>query len=194
MTAAWSQHARGMVKFALKKKTKKLLGKGPGQHIIRCIKNKKCEKENESGNFQWHCGTKDLRACWQLTATCARPSDARIATTVSLFIRVLFYCAQRFKSRAHLRNSTESVGIGPTTALLPASALPKISARPSDARPSITALCFTDRTCAATRRRTGLNHLSQHLTHWLPARDNQASGQATSPSFCSKVYAALVKT
>jgi len=22
-----------------------------------------------------HCGTKDLRACWQLTATCARPSD-----------------------------------------------------------------------------------------------------------------------
>ena len=34
----------------------------------------------------------------------------------------------------------------------------------------------TDRTCAATRRRTGLNHLSQHLTHWLPARDNQASG------------------
>ena len=34
----------------------------------------------------------------------------------------------------------------------------------------------TDRTCAVTRRRTGLNHLSQHLTHWLPARDNQTSG------------------
>ena len=30
----------------------------------------------------------------------------------------------------------------PTTALLPASALPKISARPSDARPAITASCF----------------------------------------------------
>jgi len=33
-----------------------------------------------------------------------------------------------------------------------------------------------DRTCAATRRRTGLNHLSQHLRHFFPARDNQASG------------------
>jgi len=34
----------------------------------------------------------------------------------------------------------------------------------------------TDRTCAATRRRAGLNHLSQCLRPWLPARDNQASG------------------
>jgi len=34
----------------------------------------------------------------------------------------------------------------------------------------------TDRTCAATRQRTGLNHISQHLRHWLPARDNQTSG------------------
>jgi len=32
----------------------------------------------------------------------------------------------------------------------------------------------TDRTCAATRRRARLNHLSQCLRHWLPARDNQA--------------------
>jgi len=49
--------------------------------------------------------------------------------------------------------------------------------------------------CAVTRRRTGLNHLSQHLRHWLPARDNQASGPGPeSPSFRSKVYAALVKT
>jgi len=46
----------------------------------------------------------------------------------------------------------------------------------------------------ATRGRTGLNHFSQHLRHWLPARDNQASGPGTSPSFHSKVYAALVKT
>ena len=54
-----------------------------------------------------------------------------------------------------------------------------------------------DRTCAATRRRAGLNHLSQHLRHWRPARDNQASGPGyytTSPSLRSKVYAALVKT
>jgi len=46
----------------------------------------------------------------------------------------------------------------------------------------------------ATRRRTGLIHLSEQLRHWLPARDNQASGPGTSPSFRSKVYAALVKT
>ena len=52
----------------------------------------------------------------------------------------------------------------------------------------------TDRTCATTRRRTGLNHLSQHLRHCLPARDNQASGPDSSPSFRSKVYATLVKT
>jgi len=39
----------------------------------------------------------------------------------------------------------------------------------------------TDRTCAATRRRAGLNHPSQHLRHWLPARDNQASGPGNEP-------------
>ena len=39
-----------------------------------------------------------------------------------------------------------------------------------------TRACRTDRTCAATRRRAGLNNLSQCLSHWLPARDNQASG------------------
>jgi len=38
-----------------------------------------------------------------------------------------------------------------------------------------------DRTCAATRRRTGLNHLSQCLRHWLPARDNQASWPGDKP-------------
>jgi len=51
----------------------------------------------------------------------------------------------------------------------------------------------TDRTCAATRRRAGLNHFSQCLRHWLPARDNQASG-LTSPSLRSKAYTARVKT
>jgi len=40
----------------------------------------------------------------------------------------------------------------------------------------LTGVWRTDRTCAATRRRTVLIHLSQHLRHWLPARDNQASG------------------
>jgi len=39
----------------------------------------------------------------------------------------------------------------------------------------------TDRSCAATRRRTGLNHHSQYLRHWLPARDNQASGPGDKP-------------
>ena len=38
-----------------------------------------------------------------------------------------------------------------------------------------------DQTCAATRRRAGLNHLSQYLRHWLPARDNQASGPSDKP-------------
>ena len=38
-----------------------------------------------------------------------------------------------------------------------------------------------DRTCAATRRRTGLNHHSQYLRHWFPARDNQASGPGDKP-------------
>jgi len=55
--------------------------------------------------YNVHCGTKDLRACWQLTATCARPSDARIATTASLFIGVLFCCPQRLqisRTRAEL--------------------------------------------------------------------------------------------
>ena len=39
----------------------------------------------------------------------------------------------------------------------------------------------TDRTCAATRRRAVLNHLSQCASHWLPARDNQASGPGDNP-------------
>ena len=47
-----------------------------------------------------------------------------------------FAALNAFKSRAHFRNSTGSVGVGRTTALLPASALPKSSARPSDARPA----------------------------------------------------------
>ena len=47
------------------------------------------------------------------------------------------------KSRAHLRNSAGSVVRGPTNALLLDPALPKISARTSDARPAITASRFT---------------------------------------------------
>jgi len=52
--------------------------------------HKKIKQRNAGGN-------KDLRACWQLTATCARPSDASIATASSLFIGVLSYCAQRLQ-------------------------------------------------------------------------------------------------
>ena len=45
--------------------------------------------------------TKDLRECWPLAAACARLSGARIAATASLFIGVLFCCAQRLQiSRA----------------------------------------------------------------------------------------------
>ena len=38
-----------------------------------------------------------------------------------------------------------------------------------------------DQTCAATRRRAGLNHHSQYLRHWIPARDNQALGPGDKP-------------
>jgi len=43
-------------------------------------------------------------------------------------------------------------------------------------RKDLTRTWRTDRTCAVTRRRTGLIHLSQYLRHWFPARDNQSSG------------------
>ena len=36
---------------------------------------------------------KDLRACWRLTETSARPSDARIVTAASHCIGVFFGCA-----------------------------------------------------------------------------------------------------
>ena len=97
----------------------------------------------KKANKLHHCGTIDLRACWRLTATCARPFDARITTVTLPFIGVLFCCAQHLASRAHLQNSTGSVGVGPTTALLPTPALPEISARPSDSRPAIVASRFT---------------------------------------------------
>ena len=88
-------------------------------------------------------GTKDLRACWELTATYARPSDARIATTASLLIGVLFCCAQRLQISRTLSELHWIRRRRRTTALLPASALPKSSAWPSDARPAITASRFT---------------------------------------------------
>ena len=86
-----------------------------------------------------HCGTKDLRACWQLNTTCARPSDARIATAASLFIGVLFRCAPRPQiSRTppdprwirRRRDHDHAV---------PASALPDFRARKSDAKSAIVA-------------------------------------------------------
>ena len=54
-----------------------------------------------------------------------------------------FAALNAFRSRARLRNSTGSVGVGPTTALLPASELPKVSARPSDTGPSDTEPAIT---------------------------------------------------
>ena len=68
---------------------------------------------------------------------------ARIATTASLFIGVLFCCAQRLQISRTLAELHWIRRIGPTNALLPAPALPKISARPSDARSAITASRFT---------------------------------------------------
>jgi len=46
----------------------------------------------------------------------------------------------------------------------------------------------------ATRRRTGLNHLSQCLRHWIPARDNQASGPGDKPFSLVQNYAERAKT
>ena len=92
---------------------------------------------------------KDLRACWQLTATCARPSDASIASASSLFIGVFSCCAQRLQISRTLRNSTGSVGVDPTTVLLRAPALPEISARPSDAKPAVVASLIGVLLCCA---------------------------------------------
>ena len=90
------------------------------------------------------CGTKDLRACWQLRP---RPAPGLLTLGSPLPPRssLVCFCAALnvFKSRAHLRDSTGSVGVGPTTALLPSPALPEIIVRPSDARPAIVASRFT---------------------------------------------------
>jgi len=53
-----------------------------GANHVVITADAKEKKENQNG-------TQDLRACWQLTATCARPSDARIATAASLYIGAL---------------------------------------------------------------------------------------------------------
>ena len=66
-----------------------------GTHNHTLVLKKEKKQENEP-NFLY-CGTQDQRACCHLTATCARPSDARIATAASLFIGVLFYCAPRLQ-------------------------------------------------------------------------------------------------
>ena len=78
---------------------------------------------------------------------CERQNKEDLTTGSRLLPRssLVCFCAALnvFKSRAHLRNSTGSVGVGPTNALLPAPALPEIIVRPSDARPAIVASCFT---------------------------------------------------
>jgi len=47
--------------------------------------------------------------------------------------------------------------------------------------PGSSRACRMDWTCTATRRRPGLNHLSQCFRHWLPARDNKALGPGDKP-------------
>ena len=93
-----------------------------------------------ASNIQIHKCAEQLRACWQLTATCARPSDARIATAASPFIGVLFFAALHvLKPRALVRIPAGSVGVGTTTTLLPAPALPDSRARNPDAKSAIVA-------------------------------------------------------
>ena len=77
-----------------------------------------------------------------------------------------FAALNAFESRARLQSSTGSVGVGPTTALLPASALPGVGARPSDAGPSdagpaITASRFAGvlLCCARCERQKEIMHL-----------------------------------
>ena len=52
----------------------------------------------------------------------------------------------------------------------------------------------TDQTCAATQRRTGLNHHSQYLGTGSLRETTRLQGQVTSPSLRSKAYAVRVKT
>jgi len=52
----------------------------------------------------------------------------------------------------------------------------------------------TDQTCAATQRRTGLNHHSQYLGTGSLRETTRLQGQVTSPYLRSKVYAVRVKT
>ena len=92
--------------------------------LLRLLLNKHCKIKKKTPGH--------------LTTICAR-----IATAASLFIGVLFSCAQRLQIS---RTYTGSVGVGSTTALLPAPALSEICARPSDARPVIVASRFTGET------------------------------------------------
>ena len=102
----------------------------------RLDSHRRCPQLSNLGRVAHGLCTKDLRASWPLAAACARPSDARIATTASLFIGVLFCCAQRLQISRTLAELHWIRRRRPTTALLPASALPKVSAGPSDAGPS----------------------------------------------------------
>ena len=95
------------------------------QEERRAHETEKCRRQQRSSRACWQL----TRACWQLTATFLTPAS-RLPPRSSL---VYFRAALNvFKSRAHLWNSTGSVGVDPTTALLPSPALPEISARPSD--------------------------------------------------------------
>jgi len=67
----------------------------PKNKIQQQLPSKKWARDSKTvtNKNKVHCGTKEFRACWRLTKTSARPSDARIATATSHFIGVFFDCA-----------------------------------------------------------------------------------------------------
>jgi len=68
--------------------------------------NKKIDPaRKEKGKTNEQNGTKDLRECWQLTATCARPPDARITTDASLAHWCAFFLRSTSSYLAHTSGS-----------------------------------------------------------------------------------------
>jgi len=68
--------------------------------------------------------TRELRACWRLTETSARPADTWIATAASHFIGVIFCCAACLEISSALEESpilhreSQAQRAGTTTTLL----------------------------------------------------------------------------
>jgi len=82
-----------------------------------------CKRRSDILRFTTANGTKDLRECWPLAAGRGlRQAFWRQDRGHRSSLVCSFAALNAFRSRARLRNSTGSVGVGPTTALLPASA------------------------------------------------------------------------